>query len=248
MKSRSLSTISNLCFLDNEYEEALGCFEGYKLELALSKHFKCSVQDALKKELGENLNVVSVQSPFYGVEGRIFESKKSLYNYMTIASDITLWARNNNIRNIVFGSPKQRYVSSDIENKRAIRFLYFLNEISDSTTYWSIENNPMIYGANWMTSLEEILGILVSEDLSHLKINLDIGAAVHSKEHSVLNNASIFSKIGHVHLNSIGLNLPNKASFEFLSNLESLGVLQDIEVSLECLNIELDVLLELLKK
>ena len=248
MKSLSLSTISNLCFLDKDYEEALGCFEGYNLELALSKHFKCSIQDALKKELGENLNVVSIQSPFYGVEGRIFESKKSLCNYMAIASDITLWARNNNIRNIVFGSPKQRFVSSDIENNRAIRFLHFLNEISDSSTFWSIENNPTIYGTNWMTSLEEILGILVSENLSYLKLNLDIGAAVFSKEHSVLNNASLLSKIGHVHLNSIGLKLPNKASYEFLSNLESLGVLQGIEVSLECLNIELDVLLKLLKK
>lgn len=242
-----ISSVSNLCFKTSEYEKALSHFKDYKLELALSKHFGCSIQSAVSKELAKGLEVCSIQSPFYGIDGRIFESNSSLKEYKEIAKDITDWAVNYRVPNIVFGSPKQRLVTNEIERSRAIEFLYFLNELSSNATHWSLENNPKIYGANWLISIEEILSTLSSFNLSNLKLNLDIGATIYSGEQDLACQGTTLMQTGHIHLNSIGLKIPDKNALELLSAIQESFMTDNTEISLECLNLDIHEISRILK-
>lgn len=237
-----ISSISNLCFIESQYDQAIKKFSKINLtfELALSKHFKMHILDILESDLILTINCISIQSPFFGINGNIFESDVNLNNYIEISEKITDYAKRNKIKNIVFGSPKQRNVNSENELHRAKRFFSHLNSISNEKTYWSIENNPTDYGTNFLNDIYQVNSFLVDNNYNNLRINLDIGALCQSENDKNF-DLEIMNKVGHVHLNSMFLKLPNNREISFLKKIKS-KVKENVFISLECLNIELNEL------
>lgn len=141
-----------------------------------------AARDALIEIEDAGLGLVSMQSLLFGVEGAaLFEgpiARRTFENGMARAVEL---AGRFGIPNCVFGSPAQRRVPGDMAMDRALGeaaevFRRLGDRAQRAGTRISIEANPAIYGANFLTTLDEAVEFVELVDHPAIVTILDLGA------------------------------------------------------------------------
>ena len=146
------------------------------------------------------LIVPSMQSIWYGRTERIFgseEERATLLDYTQQAID---FASAIHCRNLVFGCPKNRVLTTPADYTLGIDFFRKLAEYAESHgTVIGLEANPAIYGTNYINTTQEALKLLQEVDRPGLKLNLDVGTMVANEESVTLLTGNV-QHISHVHI------------------------------------------------
>ena len=237
----------SLLMSPENYEGIIGCAKENGID-----HFEI----VCDKYCPENLNVVSAQSLFNGINidcNSFFWSQKIADKYADLLIErINNYYNDFNCKNFVFGSPKFRNIVFDAEYQNA---LYFFRKVCDnipSDAILALENNPPEYGTNFATNFRECLGNIMIVSRKNFRINFDIGGFIKSKGSiDELTKDNIYW-INHVHVSRFNL-LPiselSKSEIkkykEIVSHLLENGY--DKSISLE-VNIKDDLSKELLSK
>ena len=157
--------------------------------------------DSFRKELQSNfsLSVVSMQSICYGKNEAIFsseEERNSLLDYIKQSID---FASVLGCNNLVFGSPKNRNISTGQEDL-AIRFFSEIGKYaSQKNTVLALEPNPIIYGTNFINTTTQALDFVKKCNVDGLKVNFDLGTVIYNEENlSILENN--LKWINHIHI------------------------------------------------
>lgn len=209
-------SISNIAWRENfddvMYEKlALSGYSG--LEIAPTRIFKENPYDnvttagkwarILKQRF--DISISSMQSIWYGRKENIWRSEEErqfLLNYTKKAID---FASVIECGNLVFGCPRNRNCSVEMEYDIAVEFFRELgNYASNSGTCIGLEANPTIYNTNFINTTEEAIQLINDVASEGFKLNLDIGTMLQNLETiSVLKGYG--ELINHVHISEPGL-------------------------------------------
>lgn len=124
-----------------------------------------------------DLNIYSFQSITYGLNNlNIFtETKNNLINHIKAVIDC---AYKNNIKIIVFGCPKNRYLPENIDDYENI-FINFFRELGDYCNNKHIkiclEPNSKKYNCNYLNLIREVGEITKKINNDNIKMMIDIG-------------------------------------------------------------------------
>lgn len=166
------------------------------------------VSKAIAEIADAGLALVSMQSLLFGLpEAHLFggESARKLFE-SGMRQAIELAGRLS-IPNVVFGSPQQRRVPSDLPMSQALNeateVFRRLGDLADRAgTKISIEPNPAAYGTNFLTSLEE--ASLFVKHVNHPAVVsiLDLGAMRMNDTYETASSAvpGLLACLNHVHV------------------------------------------------
>jgi sugar phosphate isomerase/epimerase len=105
---------------------------------------------------------------------------------------------------LVFGSPKNRLVGKrPLEETQPIAQGFFetmAENAVQSKTCFCLEPNPTQYGCDYVTTVEEALGVIREIDHPGLRLNLDTGILTMNGEPVESTLEAAFPWIGHVHI------------------------------------------------
>jgi len=174
------------------------------------------------KELQKyNLQLVSMQSLLYGANDcYLFYSKKQRINFIQHLSKIIVLAKKLKIPNLVFGSPKNRIIPSNMKykvaEKIAIKTFRKIGKIAQqNNVYFSIESNPKEYGTNFLNNIHQTYKLVKKIKSRNIKIVLDTGEILMNSESQ--NIEKIIKKcrkfINHVHISKPYLKPVNNKNF-----------------------------------
>lgn len=213
----------------------------YEQDLSKLQNFK-----NILKEKG--LVLTSMQSLIFNrPDLTIFEKdtkREELKEYLKKAID---FAYNLDIKNLVFGSPKNR-IYTDID-KDYIIAIDFFKELGDyayfKDTCLSIEANPKIYGTNFINTTQEAYNLVKDVNSKGFKLHLDTGTILINNES--LNEICNYSEhINHVHISEPYLDSLNEKNIKFYE--EFINILKEINynkfISIEMKKNELDKVIE----
>lgn len=188
----------SLLMSPENYEGIIDCAKDNEID-----HFEI----VCDKYCPENLNVVSAQSLFNGIDcDNFFTSSENIEKYSDILiSRIRSYYNDFGCKNFVFGSPKFRNVSSPKENMLALTFFRNVCDNIPKDAILALENNPEEYGTNFGTSFKECLAILLMVDRKNFKINFDIGGFIKSGDKDIEAVAKSIHQINHIHVSRFGL-------------------------------------------
>jgi len=187
---------------------------GYSgLEIAPTRIFPVSPYNKLEEatfwalELNRNygFGVPSMQSIWYGRQERIFgtkEERQVLLDYTKKAID---FAHAIGCRNLVFGCPRNRVLSDDMDCSVAIEFFRELGEYALSkNTVIGMEANPPIYNTNFINDTKSALELIWQVNSKGFKLNLDTGTMIYNGESTseLIGNVQY---INHVHISEPNL-------------------------------------------
>lgn len=141
---------------------------------------------------------VSIQAITYGykpLDKSIFDSIEECDRCIEFIKPTIEWA-NKCGANLVFGAPSIRRFTNETSEDNA---RYFFTKVNDlCKTSFSIENCADYGETEWMT-LKDTIFYVKQLNLSHVKVNLDIGSASHDEEVLYLIEDYV-DLIGHVHV------------------------------------------------
>lgn len=155
-----------------------------------------------------NLRIVSMQSLLYKTKNCfLFGTVKERKNLIDQIKKICILAKNLEIENLVFGSPKNRIIPKTLSNvdveKIAIETFKIINKIARTNNIiLSLEPNPSVYGTNFLNTFKETSILVKKMNLSNVKMILDLGEIqinknIHNLNYLIRNNIEI---INHVHI------------------------------------------------
>ena len=167
-----------------------------------------------------NLKFTSMQSILYGCENAaLFENetkRERLLDYVKHAID---FASKLNVKNLVFGAPKNRIVPETMtKNEADIIAREIFKEIGNyafsKNTKVSLEPNAKEYGTNWLTTTKDTIDFLLSLDNSGIALNLDLGTMIINSENTdiIKNNVNL---INHVHISAPFLQMLDPFNLDF---------------------------------
>jgi sugar phosphate isomerase/epimerase len=202
---------------DNPYQDLDA---GYKYSLWLKEKY--------------NIDIVSIQSIWYGKDENLFRSKldrDALTDYTYKAID---FASAIKCPTIVFGNPKQRNGYKPEYEELMQGFFYTIAEYAkEKNIVIAIEPNPTVYETNFLTTTEETIRFLEKINHSNLKLNLDLGAMIENNE-TIDSLKPKVEHIHHIHVSEPHLNPIQKRELHSrLKDLEYKGI-----VSIEMRKIE----------
>jgi len=152
----------------------------------------------LKKQY--NLQVVSLQSIWYGRTERLFRSIPDRTILLQYTKKAILFAEAIGAKNIVFGSPRNRRLDDDEASISAKEFFFDLGTFAYTHgTILSMEANPAIYETNYINTTEQALSFIEDVNNPGFKLNLDVGAMIENRE-DVFSLKNHFECINHVHI------------------------------------------------
>lgn len=158
------------------------------------------ISDSLMKRY--RLKICSMQSIWSGISQNIFKCKDDrdfLLNYTKSAID---FASAIDCQNLVFGCPKNRSFSGEIDGVEEIA-LNFFGEIGfyaeDRNVIFSIEANPECYNTNFINTTKQAIDFCKKLNNSAVKVNLDAGTMVYNEEdvNDICDNIHL---INHIHI------------------------------------------------
>lgn len=168
-------------------------------------HLKEAEQTALSLRDRFGLQIVSMQSIWYGKSQSIFGSKEEraeLYSYTQQAVD---FASAIGCRNLVFGCPKNRIYQNENQIDMAVEFFGRLGECAARAgAVIAIEANPTIYGTNFLNTTEQALAFLKNFSGKGIGLNYDFGTVLQNQEN--LLKPENFVYVNHVHISEPFLN------------------------------------------
>ena len=141
------------------------------------------------------------------------------------------------IKNLVFGSPKNRLIRKDVSIDLDSNISIF-REISDSAKNYDcticLEPNPVEYGCNFITNTTQAAEFIKLVDKDNFKLNLDISTSLLCNENLEYLFKSNSDIIEHIHISSPFiseiLNIDNEKNFEIIRNYNYEGF-----IVMECL-------------
>jgi len=137
---------------------------------------------ALDEIAARGLSLVSMQSLLFGVQGAALlgdaDARAAFARGMERAIDL---AGRFGIPNLVFGSPGQRRIPEGMADpearaQAAETFSRLGDRAAVAGTVIAIESNPVAYGANFLTTLEEAEAFVAQVDHPAVTLILDLGA------------------------------------------------------------------------
>lgn len=168
------------------------------------------------KTIADNLNeqyrftIPSMQSILYGRSERLFasnEEREALFRYLKTAID---FAAVIGCKNLVFGSPKNRYLPDASVAVVAVAFFRNLAEYAwQQGTVVSMEANPEIYGTNYITTTAEAAALVREVNHPGFRINLDVGTMIQNGE-TVESIEEWLPLVQHIHISEPYLALIEK--------------------------------------
>jgi sugar phosphate isomerase/epimerase len=178
------------------------------IEIAPTRIFSISPYDNLlrasdyAKILKEkfDLDIVSLQSIWYGREENIFRSKIDRDILVEYTFKVIDFAVAMNCCNIVFGNPKQRNGYSQKYKKIAKDFFWTISEYAkQKNVIISLEPNPKIYNTNFLNTTLETIDYIKEISHPNLRLNLDLGTLIENNEsfEIITNNLDL---INHIHI------------------------------------------------
>lgn len=159
----------------------------------------------LKNKYG--LDICSMQSIWYGVNQNIFGTdtdRKFLTEYTEKA---ILFAKAMNIKNIVFGCPKNRNMPRGADIDIAKQFFRHLGDFAfQNETTLSIEPNPTIYNTNFLNYTKDACEFVRDINSPGLKVNIDMGTMIQNSEnpHLVKTYKTV---VNHIHISQPNLEM-----------------------------------------
>jgi len=208
--------ISNIAWeasKDFEVYKLMEKYGFYGLEIAPTRLISDKPYDRIdeaEKLTGElkslyNFEICSMQSILYGRTENIFESRESRKNITQYLIKAIDFAAAVSCRNMVFGCPKNRYMTKEEDYEVAVDFFKELAEYAlKKGTVISIEANPSMYGTNFINYTREAVGIVKDVNSKGFKVNLDFGTMIANGE-SVDEIIDHVDYINHVHISEPGL-------------------------------------------
>lgn len=179
--------------------------------------------EAIKREF--NLNIVSMQSIWFGKTEKIFESQENFDSMVAYTYKAIDFASAIQCSNLVFGSPKNR--NMDDYEKDYPKALEFFKKIGlyakEKGVVIAIEPNPTIYNTNFLNYTKEALDFVKEINLKSVMINFDLGTVIANRENLDILNDNL-SYINHIHISEPNLELivPKKLHKELFTVLREL--------------------------
>lgn len=190
-----------------------------------------------------NIKAYSFQSICYTINENIFsDSNEIIKKHLKNVIDLAL---KNDIKILVFGSPKNRLKLSKIHESVFIDFMKELGDyIGDNELYLCIENNSKKYGCNFLNTINEVGKIVTKINNKNIKMIVDIGNCI--MENDNLNHIKKYKdKIEHIHF--------SKPYLDYFINIEKkeYGKIKEIlkqikynkKITLEFIDMNNDILL-----
>ena len=163
-----------------------------------------------------NINVCSFQSIAYNIDSNIFsENCNLLLEHLKKVIDLAI---RFNIKNLVFGCPKNRFISNndinideinkeEIDKKYDDLFIKFMRNlgeyIGDRNLIISIENNSKLYNCNYLNTVSQVGSIVQKIDNENIKMMIDIGNMIMENDIIDFNDIMRYKKlINHIHISS----------------------------------------------
>jgi sugar phosphate isomerase/epimerase len=200
------------------------------------------LERALRETVDASLQLVSMQSFLFGVEGaELFgepEARERLKRGMSRAIAL---AGELGIGNLVFGSPQQRNVPEgmamqDALDQAANVFVAMGDEAAAVGTRIAVEFNPAAYGTNFLTRAEEAIAFVRRVDHPAVTLNFDLGAMYMNDAFDLIDTLipAAIGIISHVHVSEPFL-APAPAKLDDAARVLSLlqGVSYERWVSIE---------------
>lgn len=151
-----------------------------------------------------NLAISSMQSIWYGQSGNIFDAEqaKALSDYTKKAMDFAEAAQ---IKNLVFGCPKNRNMPSGKTEDDVLEFFYRLGQYAHSRgTVLALEANPAIYNTNFLNYTKDACEFCKKIGSEGVKVNIDFGTILHNGENPYVIK-TYKNLVNHIHLSAPNL-------------------------------------------
>lgn len=161
---------------------------------------------AKKINLEYNINVISMQSIWYGKKQKIFDEAKNFNELLDYTKKAIDFSNAVGCKNLVFGNPKNRNLN-DFENdmKKAYKFFKIIGEYAIlKNVVIAIEPNPIIYGTNFLNETQQVIEFIKNIGIKSLKVNYDLGTVIYNNENVQLLKKYI-EYINHIHISEPNL-------------------------------------------
>jgi sugar phosphate isomerase/epimerase len=182
-----VSNISNHLLSNIQYYSILKYYGIKYIEIAPTKFYDWellflndeikNMQNIINETNNFDLNIYSFQSITYTINNNIFDIDNSnLLNHCKKVIDL---ACNNNVKNLVFGCPRNRKIISNNILYNETIFINFMRElgnyINTRELIISIENNSKSYNCNFLNTIDEVGNITLKINHPKIKMMIDIG-------------------------------------------------------------------------
>lgn len=229
-KQEMRCSISNIAW-DKTADEAMYDFMGQNgfqgLEIAPSRlfgeHPYACIEEASayarRLEHSYGIEIVSMQSIWYGRGENLFSSEQERDCLMAYTKQAIAFAAAIGCKNLVFGCPRNRRIGQSRTRESALAyaaaFFSKLGEMAaENGVRIAIEANPAIYGTDFLNTTEEAAAFLHSiAQVTNLKpdeglsLNLDLGTMIyHQESMEWLSQQEKTAGISHVHISEPLLN------------------------------------------
>ena len=157
-----------------------------------------------------NLNIISMQSIWFGRNENIFHSEEERTQLVNYTKQTIDFASAIGCNNIVFGCPRNRNVNNyEDDYPKAIKFFKSIGEYAlDKKVTISIEPNPVIYNTNFLNTTEQAIDFVKEISLDSIKVNYDLGVIYNNEKLSILKDNIKY--INHIHLSEPNLKVIQK--------------------------------------
>lgn len=191
------------------------------LEIAPTRIFEQSPYEQLEKakEYSNwlkdkfNLDIISMQSIWFGKTQNIFESKEAAKELIEYTKKAINFAEAIGCTNLVFGCPKNRNMKDyDTDYEKAVRFFEEIGEYAKSKNIVvAVEPNPTIYNTNFLNYTEQAIEFVKEINIDSIKVNYDLGTVIYNDEglETLRNNINY---INHIHISEPNLELIKNSS------------------------------------
>lgn len=177
---------------------------------------------SFKNEINSyGLNIVSMQSLIFNrPDLQLFESDESRKDLKEILFKAIDFASSLGIKNLVFGSPKNRIINNyEKDYPIAISFFKEIGQYAlKKNTIVSLEANASVYGTNFLTTTKQAYDFVKEVNNDGIRLQLDTGTMLINNE-SVDSISSFVDMINHVHLSELNLEVLSKSNFDFYKQL-----------------------------
>lgn len=150
------------------------------------------------------IEMIGMQSLLFGTTGlNMFGTVESQDAMLTHLAAVCRIGRGVGATRLVFGSPRNRdrgELTDDEAREIAVPFFRRLGDIAgEHDVIICLEPNPPRYGANFMTTSEETVGIVKHVAHPAIKMQLDTGAITINAEDAATTVQACAPLIGHIH-------------------------------------------------
>jgi sugar phosphate isomerase/epimerase len=258
-------SVSNICVNNILFEQFYGLLKlhGFKnIEIAPTKYmtwddFNDENINKIKNELDNfDVKISSFQSiTFNAGNMNIFEETTHL-TFLSHLRKIIKVSKEQNIKKIVFGCPKNRYLKNenefyvldklkcyDIQENMAVQFFQIVGDICKlNDVVLCIENNSKLYNCNFLNTISDVGNFVLKVNHSNIKMMVDIGNCI--MENDDLNDIYKYVNIiEHIHISCEKMNSFTNIHDYHKNFVEILKHIQyNKYITLEFLNNEDDIL------